>query len=141
MKNNIGGLHGFTDRQLSSVKPCYFHSNFAAYYIVCQRYKHDKPREFLGFALTDCWGQLILLCNHFSGEFSALYMLYIQNIGKYFNSTCLVLDTQTVQNLDCIFQISFSIDTELHFGTFAHSHPSLYLWDDCFLYLGTLLFD
>ena len=43
--------HGFTDIQLSSVKPC-IHSNFAAY-IVCRRY---KPCEFSGFVWTDCCG-------------------------------------------------------------------------------------
>ena len=51
MKNNI---HGFTDRQLSAVKPCtlFFIQNFAAY-IVYRRY---KPCEFPGIVWTDCWG-------------------------------------------------------------------------------------
>ena len=51
MKNNV---HGFTDRQLSAVKPCtlFFILKFAAY-IVCRCY---KPCEFPGFVWTDCWG-------------------------------------------------------------------------------------
>ena len=50
MKNNI---HGFTDDNCLSVKPCmFFYSNFAAC-IVCRR---DKPCEFPRFVWTDCWG-------------------------------------------------------------------------------------
>ena len=33
--------------------------------IVC---RGCKMCEFLGFVWTDCWGQLIQLCNHFSGK-------------------------------------------------------------------------
>ena len=56
MKTNIG-LHGFTDNNLLSVKPCmllllFFPSNFAVY-IVC---RCNKPCEFLGFVWIRYWG-------------------------------------------------------------------------------------